>query len=433
VNAPLLFDDQLHHKLAYDGVVNPEELPKDPASVSLSNLAQTYDGGPHAVTVTTAPPGLPVDVLYDGSTTPPTNAGTYHVDAAVDHPDWAGSAQGTLVVERAPAAVVLGGLSAAYTGAPRAVTVSTIPPGLAVTVTYSGSSAPPTDPGSYAVVATVVDPNHVGAASGTLTIAVTTLVRHAPVINGRVEGSVQVLLPESATLNGGAAVTGDLLVPGTPTVRLNGSPAYGGTRDGAGSASPSSYTITLNGGARLRQVVRRTDPAALPAVPAPPRPAGTRDVVLNGPGGSVGSFATLRNLTLNGGAGTVSVPAGTYGTFIVNGSGTLVLGEAGATAPSVYNLQGLVLNGGSRLTVVGPVVINMAAGVTANASIGTAAHPEWLDLNLAAGGVTLNGGASLHGFVTAPSGAVTVNGALTGGVAADRLTVNGGGLLRVVD
>src|SRR6185369_1175598 len=285
----------------------------------------------------------------------------------------------------------------------------------------------------YAVVATVVDPNHVGAASGTLTIAVTTLVRHAPVINGRVEGSVQVLLPESATLNGGAAITGDLLVPGTPTVRLNGSPVYGGTRDGAGSASPSSHTITLNGGARLRQVVRRTDPAALPAVPAPPRPAGTRDVVLNGPGGSVGSFATLRNLTLNGGAGTVSVPAGTYGTFTVNGSGTLVLGEAGATTPAVYNLQGLVLNGGSRLTVVGPVVIDVAAGVTANASIGTAGHPEWLDLNVAAGGVTLNGGASLHGFVTAPSGAVTVNGALTGGVAADRLTVNGGGLLRVVD
>ena len=170
-----------------------------------------------------------------------------------------------------------------------------------------------------------------GAASGTLTIAVTTLVRHAPVVNGRVEGSLQVLLPESATLNGGAAITGDLLVPGTPTVRLNGSPAYGGTRDGAGSASPSSYTITLNGGARLRQVVRRTDPAALPAVPAPPRPAGTRDVVLNGPGGSIGSFATLRNLTLNGGAGTVSVPAGTYGTFTVNGSGRLVLGEAGAT------------------------------------------------------------------------------------------------------
>jgi endo-1,4-beta-xylanase len=433
VNAPLLFDDQLHHKLAYDGVVNPETLPKDPASVALSNLAQTYDGGPHAVTVTTTPPGLPVDVLYDGSAAPPVNAGTYHVDAAVDHPDWAGSTSGTLVVERAPAAVVLGGLGAAYTGTPHPVTVTTVPAGLAVTVTYDGSSVPPTDPGSYAVVATVADANHFGSASGTLTIAVTTLVRHAPVVNGRVEGSLQVLLPESATVNGGAVITGDLLVPGTPTVRLNGAPTYGGTRDGAGSASPSGYAITLNGGARLRQVVRRTDPAALPAVPLPPRPAGTRDVVLNGPGGSVGSFATLRNLTLNGGAGTVSVPSGTYGTFTVNGSGTLVLGEAGATTPAVYNLQGLVLNGGSRLTVVGPVVINLAAGVTANASMGTTGHPEWLDLNLAAGGLTLNGGASLNGYVTAPSGAVMLNGALTGGVAADRLTVNGGGLLRVVD
>jgi len=433
VNAPLLFDDQLHHKLAYTGVVDPEDLPQGPGLVALSNLTQTYDGGPHAVTATTTPAGLPVDVLYDGSAAPPVNAGTYHVDAAIDHPDWAGSAQGTLVVARAAAAVVLGGLSQAYTGTTRAVTVSTIPVGLAVTVTYNGSSAPPTDPGSYGVVAVVADPNYVGSASGTLTIAVTSLVRHAPVVNGRVEGSLQVLLPESATLNGGAAITGDLLVPGTPTVRLNGSPAYGGTRDGAGSASPSGYTITLNGGARLRQVVRRTDPAALPLVPAPPPPAGTRDVVLNGPGGSIGSFETLRNLTLNGGAGTVSVPAGTYGAFTVNGSGTLVLGEAGATTPAVYNLQGLVLNGGSRLTVVGPVVINVAASVTANASIGASAHPEWLELNLAAGGLTVNGGASLSGFVTAPSGAVMINGALTGGLAADRLTVNGGGLLRVVD
>ena len=110
-----------------------------------------------------------------------------------------------------------------------------------------------------------------------------------------------------------------------------------------------------------------------------------------------------------------------------------MLGEAGATTPAVYNLQGLVLNGGSRLTVVGPVVIHVAASVTANASIGASAHPEWLELNLAAGGLTVNGGASLSGFVTAPSGAVMINGALTGGLAADRLTVNGGGLLRVVD
>src|SRR5205823_1057545 len=146
-------------------------------------------------------------------------------------------------------------------------------------------------------------------------IAAATVVRHAPTINGRVEGSIEVLLPESTVLNGGAVITSDLLVPGMPTVRLNGSPIYGGTLDGEGAASPSSYTITLNGGGRLRNVVRRTDAVALPAVPAPPSPTGARDVVLDSAGQNPGDFATLRNLTLNGGVGAVSVPPGTYGAF----------------------------------------------------------------------------------------------------------------------
>ena len=51
------------------------------------------------------------------------------------------------------------------------------------------------------------------------------LVRHAPTLNGNIDGSVQHMLGEAVTLNGGAAVTGDLLVPDTPTVRLNGHPS----------------------------------------------------------------------------------------------------------------------------------------------------------------------------------------------------------------
>jgi rhamnogalacturonan endolyase len=217
-------------------------------------------------------------------------------------------------------------------------------------------------------------------------------------------------------------------------VRLNGHPAYGGTVDGGGDALPANHTITLNGGASLRHVVRRTNAVTLPAVPAPPQPAGTRNVVLNSPGQDPGDFATLRNLTLNGNAGAVVVPAGTYGSFVVNGSSRLVLGVAGASEPSVYNLQGLTLNGASALTIVGPVVVNLASSVTVNAgTVGAAAHPEWLSLNVAVGGVTLNGGAAFHGAVAAPNGAVMVNGTLNGSVAADRLTVNGGGVLRAIE
>ncbi|HKB58392.1 MAG TPA: hypothetical protein VKC51_12470, partial [Lacunisphaera sp.] len=39
----------------------------------------------------------------------------------------------------------------------------------------------------------------------------TALIRHAPTLNGDVEGSIQQMTAESATLNGGASVTGDLL------------------------------------------------------------------------------------------------------------------------------------------------------------------------------------------------------------------------------
>ena len=90
------------------------------------------------------------------------------------------------------------------------------------------------------------------------------VVRHAPVLNGSVEGSLQQLLGESVVANGGATITGDLFVPGTPTVTLNGRPTYGGTVDGTGGESPSGYRITLNGTCSLRHVVAAPTPFRSP-------------------------------------------------------------------------------------------------------------------------------------------------------------------------
>src|SRR5262249_43049201 len=157
VNAPLLFDDQLKHKLAYTGVVNPESLPRTPAAVALSTPRAIYDGGPHAASATTTPPGLAVEIRYNSSTTPPVTAGTYDVEAVITSRDYVGFATGTLVIAKAIAPVSFADLELAYDGTPRAVTVDTIPAGLAVVVTYDGGAAPPTAPGSYAATATVQD------------------------------------------------------------------------------------------------------------------------------------------------------------------------------------------------------------------------------------------------------------------------------------
>lgn len=75
---------------------------------------------------------------------------------------------GTLVT---PAVITLGALSATYDGAPKPVTVSTSPAGVAVSVSYNGSTQAPTAAGTYAVSAVVSDPAYEGSAAGTLVIA----------------------------------------------------------------------------------------------------------------------------------------------------------------------------------------------------------------------------------------------------------------------
>ena len=262
----------------------------------------------------------------------------------------------------------------------------------------------------------------------------TVLVRHAATINGTIEGSIQQMLGENVTLNGSALVRGDLLVPGTPKIRLNGTRAYGGTIDGTGNASPTGYQVTLNGNASLRHVIRRTDPVALPQVNPPPPPAGTRNVALNRCAQSPGNFATLRNLTLNGNAGQVAVPPGTYGDFTASGGSGFILGVAGSTKPAGYSLQHLTLNGNARLEIAGPVELTLANAVTFNGHAGLTCHPAWLQLKVAAGNITLNGGSSLAGWVTAPKSTVILNGnsELVGALVCDRLTLNGNAVLRLL-
>jgi alpha-tubulin suppressor-like RCC1 family protein len=90
---------------------------------------------------------------------------------------------GTLTVTdtKPPATVELSNLSATYDGTAKSATASTSPSGLAVAFTYNGDTTAPTNAGSYAVVATVVDANYSGTATGMLTISKTG--QTAPVIS----------------------------------------------------------------------------------------------------------------------------------------------------------------------------------------------------------------------------------------------------------
>ena len=71
---------------------------KPAASVSLGNLCQTYDGTAKRASATTSPPGLTVDLTYNGSASAPTNAGNYTVVGTINDPNYEGSSTNTLVI-----------------------------------------------------------------------------------------------------------------------------------------------------------------------------------------------------------------------------------------------------------------------------------------------------------------------------------------------
>ena len=289
----------------------------------------------------------------------------------------------------------------------------------------------------WLLVACVLSGNRAFAqGSGPSSVPTLAITRHALTNNGRIEGSCQQLTGEGVNLNSGAVFTGDFLLPGTPTVQVNGNPTWSGQQTGTGSTSPTGYTITVNSGVQMRYLVKRTDPVTLASVATPPSPTGTRQVTINSPSdaSSVGNWTTVKDLTLNSGAGNVSVPAGTYGTFNASNSNNtgFVFGTAGATTASVYNLQALTLNSNSRLTVVGPVIINVAGQVLVNSNtaiVGSTSNSGWLQLNDAGAGVTLNSGSVIYGAVNAPAGTINVNGKIAGTAACNQLSVNSGGVI----
>ena len=79
------------------------------------------------------------------------------------------------VVNKATATLALSNLTQVYDASPKAVTVTTTPPGLSgVGVTYDGSGTVPTAVGTYAIVASLTNQNYQATnATGTLTIQAT--------------------------------------------------------------------------------------------------------------------------------------------------------------------------------------------------------------------------------------------------------------------
>ena len=232
---------------------DPAGAPDNAAQVFLADLSQTCDFAPRVVAATTLPAGLAVRVTYAGRPTPPTLPGSYAVTATVATAYFAGTATGTLVVAKVPATVALENLAQTYDGTPRCAAATTDPAGLAVRLTYSGATDPPTAAGNYWVVATVDDPTWQGEAAGILTVAkapATVLLQGlAQTYDGSPRAATVATVPEglpiSLTYNGSANAPADA---GSYVVTAKVvSASYAGTATGLLVVAKAPAAVTLNG------------------------------------------------------------------------------------------------------------------------------------------------------------------------------------------
>jgi hypothetical protein len=94
----------------------PTQTGKTFATVTLSDLTQTYTGSPLTPTATTNPPGLPI--IWTGA--PKTNVGNYPVLATINDATYQGSASGTFRIIPAPSTTtVTCPASVTYNGSPQ--------------------------------------------------------------------------------------------------------------------------------------------------------------------------------------------------------------------------------------------------------------------------------------------------------------------------
>lgn len=232
--------------------------------------------------------------------------------------------------------------------------------------------------------------------------------------NADIRGSVVVAsvtdgAQPNITIRNNADISGDMFVPGTPTVvdlltnkitNLNG------------QIDPTNYTITFNNNSSIAgRVYRRITPFFLQPVILPTG-------LTNRPNQSNGTLLP-----------------GAYSTVNPRNGDSITLGVAGATNPAVYTITNFIANNNVTINVVGPVILNLNPGASGtvrienNVVFGNSSRPEWLQVNMASGNFLLGNNGFMYGTVNNPGGTVTFdnNTTFSGGVTARNFVLNNNG------
>ncbi len=390
------------------------------------------------------------------------NVGTTNVTVIftpLDSTDYTIASTNTTVTVTKPVAIItLSNLRQPYDGTAKPVSVSTTPPGLAVSLTYSNASYAisanaPTNAGSYTVIGTVTDPNYYGIATNTLIIGTTTLywavgggtwdtntslswknTSAVGVANTFYMDGDSVIFDDSASGGPLIPVTNAVTVaPGSVTANLtntsytiSGSAIGGGgslTLNGAGMLAltdPNAYTgnTTINGG-----TLAVTDGGTINSPPA--------TLNVGAQAGSIGALVLSNStsaITVQTLLATNVVCGGPTNSFFSFNGGTLITSNNNGLASRIllasnatWTVNGSwTMNGGTNLIMsVATNFVNVTnPQTTANIYVGNAANNATMTINsnavlwlpVLSQGVATNALSLLVGNGNATNNILTING-----------------------
>ncbi len=280
-------------------------------TLSVSNPSVPYTGTAQAATVVGSVPGTVSAILYNGSSTVPTSAGTYAVTASfaptdtTDYASLTGASAGNFVINKATPTLSVSNPSVPYTGAAQAATVAGSVPGTVSAILYNGSSTVPTSAGTYAVTASFAPTDTTdyatltGASAGNFVINKTTPTLSVSNPSVPYTGSAQ-----AATVIGS--------VPGTVSAILyNGSstvPTSAGTYAVTASFAPTDTTdyATLTGASAGNFVINKTTPTLSVSNPSVPYTGSAQAATV------IGSVPGTVSAILYNGSSTAPTTVGTY-------------------------------------------------------------------------------------------------------------------------
>lgn len=217
------------------GILVALKMLKTTPTVSVTNSPQTYTGSAIPAVVTGSVAGVVSDVKYNGSTTVPTDAGTYTMTADFTPTDTASyntlndASAGTFTISKATPTASITNSPVNYNGGVQTATVACLGGGTA-TLASGGTG---TNAGSYPATVNCATSTNYNAASG--------LAAGNFVIN-QVSSTTAVSCPTSVTYTGVAQTPCSVSVTGAGGLSLTPAPTYlNNTNAGINTAS-ASYT-----------------------------------------------------------------------------------------------------------------------------------------------------------------------------------------------